>query len=132
MAIITNPLNRFCIVLILIYKKTKIRKHDKCLHYPSCSNYGILALKKYNLYTAIKKTAMRISDCNPFSGRAYIDYPWSVIVAKISVYEIECSQTHSTLKQFFKLKKNSLLLFLFLNFYCFYSNWLRPVAIFFC
>lgn len=73
--IITFPLNKITILFILIYKRTKVRKYDKCLHYPSCSNYGIIALKKYNFFIAIKKTRERIKDCNPFSERPYIDYP---------------------------------------------------------
>jgi putative component of membrane protein insertase Oxa1/YidC/SpoIIIJ protein YidD len=72
---IINPINKLSILAILIYKKTKIRKYDKCLHYPSCSTYGILAFKKYGTITAIRKTYLRIRDCNPFSNREYIDYP---------------------------------------------------------
>lgn len=58
-----------------VYQKTKIRKHSKCLHYPSCSNYGIMAFKKYNFFKAFKITFNRYNDCNPFSNRPYIDYP---------------------------------------------------------
>lgn len=68
-------LNKTAIVLIKIYQKTKVRKYDKCLHYPSCSNYGLLAFQKYNFFVATKKTISRIRDCNPFSNRPFLDYP---------------------------------------------------------
>lgn len=73
--IILYPFNNIIILLIKVYKITKIRKFDKCLHYPSCSSYGLLAFKKYNFFVATKKTYMRVKDCNPFSKRSYIDYP---------------------------------------------------------
>lgn len=73
--ILVYPLNKTAIILIKIYQKTKVRKYDKCLHYPSCSNYGLLAFQKYNFFDAMKKTVSRIRDCNPFSNRPFSDYP---------------------------------------------------------
>ncbi|WP_130735413.1 membrane protein insertion efficiency factor YidD [Flavobacterium sp. J27] len=73
--ILLSPFNRIAILFIKLYKITKRRKYDKCLHYPSCSTYGILALQKYNFFKAIKITYKRLKDCNPFSNRSYIDYP---------------------------------------------------------
>ena len=73
--ILTYPLCLFVVLIIKIYKKTKKRTYDKCLYYPSCSEYGILAFKKYNFFVAAKKTFCRVRDCNPFSNRPYIDYP---------------------------------------------------------
>lgn len=70
-----NPLNRLLIAAIRGYQKTKRRKYSKCLHHPSCSNYGILALKKYGLFKAIKLTVSRYKDCHPFSNREYLDFP---------------------------------------------------------
>lgn len=70
-----NPLSSFSILAILLYKKTKVRKYDKCLHYPSCSTYGIIAFKKYGFFRAFQKTYSRIKDCHPFSNRPYVDYP---------------------------------------------------------
>ncbi|WP_367182681.1 membrane protein insertion efficiency factor YidD [Chryseobacterium sp.] len=75
MKILTYPLNLIAIFLIKIYKRTKKRKHDRCLHFPSCSEYGFMAFKKYNFFKASIKTISRIRDCNPFSNRQYIDYP---------------------------------------------------------
>jgi len=68
-------LNRFVIILIRIYQAVTKLKKPKCLHFPSCSNYGILAYKKYGLYLATKRTINRIRDCHPFSNRNYVDYP---------------------------------------------------------
>ena len=72
---LTYPLNSLSIIAIKVYKKTKRRKYDKCLHYPSCSNYGIIAFKKYNFFVAVWKTVNRIRNCNPFSNKPFIDYP---------------------------------------------------------
>jgi len=63
------------ICLIQIYQILTKNKDPKCLHYPSCSNYAILAFQKYPLVKAAKKTINRIRDCHPFSDRPYIDYP---------------------------------------------------------
>ncbi len=68
-------INLLSILFIKIYQKTKFGRKPRCLHYPSCSNYAILAFKKYNFITALKKTISRLRDCNPFSNRPYIDYP---------------------------------------------------------
>lgn len=75
MKLLMIPFNRFVIFLIKIYQKTKRRKYSKCLHYPSCSSYGIGAFKKYNFLKALRMTVDRYRDCNPFSNRPYIDYP---------------------------------------------------------
>ncbi|MFY0631184.1 MAG: membrane protein insertion efficiency factor YidD [Flavobacteriaceae bacterium] len=72
---ITNPFNFLGTIVIRIYQSTKRRKYSKCLHYPSCSNYAILALKKYGFIKAVKLSRKRYYDCNPFSHRPYIDYP---------------------------------------------------------
>jgi len=68
-------LNWLPIALIKLYQKTKRRKYSKCLHHPSCSNYGILAFKKYNILKAVELTISRYRDCHPFSNRPFMDYP---------------------------------------------------------
>ncbi|WP_082053369.1 membrane protein insertion efficiency factor YidD [Gordoniibacillus kamchatkensis] len=68
-------MNWICILFIRLYQITVKRKNPKCLHYPSCSNYAIMAYKKYTFFVATKKTILRINDCHPFSNRPYIDYP---------------------------------------------------------
>lgn len=70
-------INLVFILFVKIYQVLKkyFKIPAKCLHYPSCSNYAIMAFKKYNFLTALIKTIMRIRDCHPFSTRPYIDYP---------------------------------------------------------
>ena len=68
-------LNDQAINLIKIYQYLTKNKKHKCLHYPSCSNYAILAYEKYSFWIASKKTIQRLRNCNPFSDRDYFDYP---------------------------------------------------------
>jgi len=71
----TYFLNRIAILLILQYQKLTLNKKHKCLFFPSCSDYGILAYKKYPFILATKKIISRFRDCHPFSNRDYLDYP---------------------------------------------------------
>jgi putative membrane protein insertion efficiency factor len=36
-----------------------------CIFYPTCSEYGIEAFKKYSFFTALQKTMNRIGRCHP-------------------------------------------------------------------
>ncbi len=36
-----------------------------CIFYPTCSEYGILAFKKYPFLVALRKTADRVGRCHP-------------------------------------------------------------------
>ena len=50
-------------------------KSTKCPYFPSCSEYGLLAVEKYG---AVKGSAMalwRIVRCNPFSKGGYDPVP---------------------------------------------------------
>ena len=38
-----------------------------CRFYPSCSEYGVQALKKYGAVVGCKKTLKRILKCNPWN-----------------------------------------------------------------
>lgn len=69
------PLSYITLLIIKIYQLTKRRKYSKCLHHPSCSNYAIIALNRYNFIKALKLIKRRYNDCNPFSNRSYVDYP---------------------------------------------------------
>ena len=42
-----------------------------CRFYPSCSEYGIEAIKKYGVFKGGIMTAWRILRCNPFSKGGY-------------------------------------------------------------
>ena len=59
--------------LIKFYQKNFPVK-GKCRFYPNCSNYFILAIKKYGYLNGILKTLIRILKCNPFSN-SKIDFP---------------------------------------------------------
>ena len=66
--------NEFIVVLIKIYQKYfSSLKPPKCKFYPTCSNYGIQAYRKYNFFKATFLVIIRILRCNPFSKGGY--YP---------------------------------------------------------
>ena len=67
--------NRLFIFFIKCYQFVTKKSKHKCLHYPTCSNYGILALQKYPFFKAINMIINRLIDCNPYSDRDYFDYP---------------------------------------------------------
>ena len=72
-------INRLFIMGIYLYRCTLrhyfVFRGTRCLHHPSCSEYGRLALVKYPLRTALAMTWRRYTGCNPLSGRPYIDFP---------------------------------------------------------
>jgi putative component of membrane protein insertase Oxa1/YidC/SpoIIIJ protein YidD len=72
-------LNWSAILAIWVYQKTVSRflrwKGTRCLHYPSCSQYAVLAYRKYDFGKATLLTWRRYRECNSFSGRPYIDFP---------------------------------------------------------
>ena len=41
---------------------------SNCRFYPTCSNYALEALKKYNTFRALKFIVLRIIRCNPWGG----------------------------------------------------------------
>lgn len=49
-------------------------KPPTCRFYPSCSQYAILAIKKYGIFKGVLKAIWRICRCNPFS-KGGIDFP---------------------------------------------------------
>ncbi|MEK6956164.1 MAG: membrane protein insertion efficiency factor YidD [Nanoarchaeota archaeon] len=46
-----------------------------CRFYPSCSNYGIIALEKYGFFKGWYKTLFRIKRCHPNNFDSCVDYP---------------------------------------------------------
>ncbi len=74
-----NALNWIAILAIWIYQRTLsrllYRRGLRCLHHPSCSQYGMLAYKKYKFVKATVLVLKRYQDCHPFSDRPFIDYP---------------------------------------------------------
>ena len=63
------------IFLVRFYQK-RISPHFKarCRFYPTCSEYAVLAVRKYGFLKGIVKAAYRILRCNPFC-RGGVDYP---------------------------------------------------------
>jgi len=61
--------------LIIFYQKFFSPMLGKnCRFYPSCSEYSILAIKKYGLFIGLLKTFLRILKCNPLNSGG-IDLP---------------------------------------------------------
>lgn len=55
---------------------SKKRRITICSYYPSCSEYGILALKKYGFLIGWYKTIKRVFSCNTYQhDKSCIDYP---------------------------------------------------------
>jgi len=76
----TNLLIKLSINLIKNIHQKKIsptlnKKGCKCRFYPSCSNYGLLALKKYGFVKGWYKTIKRILKCRPNNYDSCVDYP---------------------------------------------------------
>ena len=46
-----------------------------CRHTPTCSEYGIIALKKHGVFKGIFLTAKRILKCNPLFKGGYDPVP---------------------------------------------------------
>ena len=47
----------------------------KCRYTPTCSNYGIEALKKYGPVKGLWLTIKRVSRCHPWGGHGYDPVP---------------------------------------------------------
>ena len=62
-------LKKFFLFLIKVYQII-ISPYlgNKCRYYPTCSNYAVEAIKKYNIFTALKLIFFRIIKCNPWGG----------------------------------------------------------------
>ena len=75
-----NFLVRMSVNLIINLHQKRIspyrnKKGYMCRFYPSCSNYGRLALQKYGFFKGWVKTIGRIFRCNPKNFNSCVDYP---------------------------------------------------------
>jgi putative membrane protein insertion efficiency factor len=74
-----RAMNFLAVVAIRVYQQTLSRvlrrRGVRCLHYPSCSQYGVLAFRKHGFVQAAVLTWRRCRDCQPYSDRPYIDLP---------------------------------------------------------
>ncbi|MDD3107555.1 MAG: membrane protein insertion efficiency factor YidD [Bacilli bacterium] len=60
-------IKKILLILIRFYqRRISVYTRPKCLYSPTCSNYAIIALNKYNNFTAIIKIIKRLSRCNRF------------------------------------------------------------------
>lgn len=57
--------------LIRTYQLLPFKSHEKCKFIPTCSNYGIEAIKEYGSIKGLILTIKRIIRCNPFSKGGY-------------------------------------------------------------
>jgi len=56
---------------IRVYQLLPFTSHNKCKFIPTCSNYGIEAIKTYGSIKGSILTIKRIIRCNPFSKGGY-------------------------------------------------------------
>ena len=67
---------KFLILLIRIYQVTLSPFIGRnCRYTPTCSNYGIEAIKKYGAIKGGWLTKKRILSCNPWGGSGYDPVP---------------------------------------------------------
>jgi len=57
--------------LIRVYQLLPLKSHSKCKFTPTCSNYGIEAIKTYGSIKGSILTIKRIIRCNPLSKGGY-------------------------------------------------------------
>ena len=57
--------------LIRVYQLLPFKSHNDCKFIPTCSNYGIEAIKTYGSIKGSILTIKRIIRCNPFSKGGY-------------------------------------------------------------
>ena len=69
-------IKKLLIWLIMFYKKyISPMKTTKCPYYPSCSDYGLEAIKKHGVIKGGLLAVWRILRCNPFSKGGYDPVP---------------------------------------------------------
>ena len=73
--LIKLPAN-FLILLIKIYQYTLSPLiGQNCRYTPTCSNYGIEAIRKYGAIKGGWLTIKRVASCNPWGGSGYDPVP---------------------------------------------------------
>lgn len=69
-------MRKILIDIIKFYQKfISPLKTTKCPYYPTCSNYGLEAIKKHGALKGGCLTIWRILRCNPFSKGGYDPVP---------------------------------------------------------
>jgi putative membrane protein insertion efficiency factor len=71
-----NPISYLFIGLIKVYQYTiSPMLGASCRYQPTCSQYGIEALKKYGIFKGGYLTLKRIASCNPWGGHGHDPVP---------------------------------------------------------
>lgn len=67
---------RLSIAVIVRYQERLARRTGvRCLHFPSCSEYAVLALQKHGFVEGWRRALRRVADCRPDGGRPFVDLP---------------------------------------------------------
>ena len=71
-----SNMKKILILLIEFYRKNiSPLKSTKCPYIPSCSEYGLEAIRKYGAFKGGLLAIWRIIRCNPFSKGGYDPVP---------------------------------------------------------
>ena len=63
-------------VMIIIYQKTiSPLIPARCRYSPTCSEYGLQAIKKYGAWKGTKLTLKRVLNCHPWGGEGHDPVP---------------------------------------------------------
>ena len=77
--ILIFPFTFLGLVLIYIYKYTiNLLLPSTCIYYPTCSNYGVLAIKRFGIFKGGFLTFKRIWRCRPSFEGGYDPVPDSL------------------------------------------------------
>lgn len=69
-------MKKILITMIRFYQRyLSPLKSTKCPYYPSCSSYGLEAIRKYGAFKGGILALWRIVRCNPFSKGGYDPVP---------------------------------------------------------
>ena len=68
-------MSNLIIKLIRLYQKFPFRKHNLCRFNPTCSEYMIIAIKRFGLMKGMYFGIKRILRCNPFGSYGYDPVP---------------------------------------------------------
>ena len=65
------------ILLIRVYQRffSGWIRAGQCRFYPTCSEYAVLAIKKYGVVQGMARAAGRLRRCRPDNGESCIDWP---------------------------------------------------------
>ena len=76
---IDHIMKSFLIYIISLYQKyISPYKGTKCPYFPSCSNYGIEAIKEHGAIKGFFMAFWRVLRCNPFSKGGFDPVPSNI------------------------------------------------------